>query len=91
MYLLACRLKIKMKLSFFAFNHKILYLTILIVYKKNLTQSDCTDCKIITIEGEGKSFFGGLSLIVVNVLKFNRNQVDMPTIYQSNRTKRPCS
>jgi hypothetical protein len=31
-----------------------LYLTMLIVCKKNLNQSNLTDCKIVTIEGEGK-------------------------------------
>jgi hypothetical protein len=40
-------------------NCKILYLTILIVRRKNLNQSDCTDCKIITIEGEEKAFLVG--------------------------------
>jgi hypothetical protein len=44
----------------------------LIVYRKNLNQNDLMDCKIITIEGEEKVFLVG-SLIVVNVLKFNRN------------------
>jgi hypothetical protein len=52
MYILACRIRIKMKQSFSAFNRKILYLTILIVCNKSLAQSDCTDWKIITIEGE---------------------------------------
>jgi hypothetical protein len=32
----------------------------LIDYKKNLSQRDLMDCKIITIEGEKKSFFGRL-------------------------------
>jgi hypothetical protein len=31
----------------------------LTVCRKNLTQSDFMDCKIITIEGEEKVFFGG--------------------------------
>jgi hypothetical protein len=31
------------------------------------------DCMIITIEGEEKCFFWWVALIVVNVLKFNRN------------------
>jgi hypothetical protein len=31
----------------------------LIVCRKNLSQSDRMDCKIITIEGEEKVFFGG--------------------------------
>jgi hypothetical protein len=53
-------------------NHKILYLTMLIVCRKNLSQSDVTDCKIIAIEGEEKVFWWG-ALIIVNVLKFNRN------------------
>jgi hypothetical protein len=33
----------------------------LIVCKQNLSQSDRTDCKIITIEGEKKALFGGES------------------------------
>jgi hypothetical protein len=44
----------------------------LIVCRKNLSQSDLMDCKIITLEGEEKVFLVG-ALIVVNVLKFNRN------------------
>jgi hypothetical protein len=63
---------IKMKLCFFNSNCKILYLTKLIVCRINLNQSDCTDCKIIIIEGEEKVFWWG-ARIVVNVLKFNRN------------------
>jgi hypothetical protein len=59
----------------------------LIVYRKNLSQSECTDCKIITIEKEKKVFWCG-ALIVVNVLKFNRNWVDRPTICQSVRMGR---
>jgi hypothetical protein len=47
---------IKMKLSFSTSNYKILYLTVLIVCRKNLSQSDHTGCKIITIEGEEKAF-----------------------------------
>jgi hypothetical protein len=43
---------------FSTYNRKILYLTMPIVCKKNLNQSDLTDCKIITIEGEEKVFFG---------------------------------
>jgi hypothetical protein len=31
----------------------------LIVYKKNPSQSDCIDCKIITIQGEEKDFLVG--------------------------------
>jgi hypothetical protein len=53
-------------------NYKILYLTMLIVCRKNLSQSDLTDCKIITIEGEEKVFWWG-AVIVVNVLKSNEN------------------
>jgi hypothetical protein len=45
------------------------------------------DCKIITIEGEEKVFWWGAQ-IIVNVLKFNRNQVDRPTICQSVRMGR---
>jgi hypothetical protein len=48
---------IKMKWCFFTSNRKILYLTMLIVCRKNLSQSDLTDLGIITIEGEEKSFF----------------------------------
>jgi hypothetical protein len=59
MYLLTCGPMIKMKGCFSTFNRKILYLTILIVCRKNLSQSDRMDCKIITIEGEKKVFFGG--------------------------------
>jgi hypothetical protein len=43
----------------------------LIVCRKNLSQSDHTDCKIIMIEGEEKGFLVGS--LVVNVLKFNRD------------------
>jgi hypothetical protein len=50
---------IKMKWFFFTSNRKILYLTILIGYRKNLNQSDLTDCKIIAIEGEEKVFLVG--------------------------------
>jgi hypothetical protein len=45
------------------------------------------DCKIIIFEGEEKVLWWG-ALIVVNVLKFNRNQVDRPTIFQSVRMER---
>jgi hypothetical protein len=48
---------IKMKWCFSTSNRKILYLNMLIVYKKNLNQSDLTDCKIITIEGEEMFFW----------------------------------
>jgi hypothetical protein len=44
----------------------------LTVCKKNLSQSDHMDCKIITIEGEEKVFLVG-AMVVFNVLKFNRN------------------
>jgi hypothetical protein len=40
-------------------NQRILYLTMLIVCRKNLSQSDRKDCKIITIEEEEKILFGG--------------------------------
>ena len=36
------------------FNCKVLYLIILIVCRKYCSQSDCMDCKTITIEGEEK-------------------------------------
>jgi hypothetical protein len=48
-----------------------LYLTMLIDCRKNLSQSDLTDCKITIIDG-GKKFFWWVALIVVNVLKFNK-------------------
>jgi hypothetical protein len=54
MYLLTCGPMIKMKGCFSTSNPKILYLTMLIVCRKNLNQSDYMDCKIITIEGEEK-------------------------------------
>jgi hypothetical protein len=60
------------EIMFFTSNRKILYLIMLIVCRKNLSQSDLTDCKIITIKEEEK-FFGQGALIVINVLKFNRN------------------
>jgi hypothetical protein len=54
-----------MKLFFSTFNHKILYLTIPIVCipmvcRTSLSQNDCTDCKIITCEGEEKVCLGGV-------------------------------
>jgi hypothetical protein len=60
------------EIMFSTSNCKILYLTMLIVFGNNLTQSDLTDCKIITVEGEEKVFWWG-ALIIVNVLKFNKN------------------
>jgi hypothetical protein len=51
---------IKMKWCFPTSNHKFLNLTMLIEYKKNLSQRDLMDCKFITIEGEKKSIFGRL-------------------------------
>jgi hypothetical protein len=51
-YLLTCGPMIKMKLCFSTSNHKILYLTMLIVCRKNLSQSNLMDCNIITNEGE---------------------------------------
>jgi hypothetical protein len=62
---------IKMKLCFSTSNRKILYLTMLIVSRKNLNQSNLIDCKIIIIEGEEKVFWWG-ALIVVNISKFNK-------------------
>jgi hypothetical protein len=58
------------EMIFSTFNCEILYLTIPIVCRKNLTQSHHTDCKIVTIEEEEKVFFCG---DIDNVLKFNRN------------------
>jgi hypothetical protein len=45
-----------MKQCLSTFNYKILYLTILTVQSKNLNQIDCSNCKIITIEGNEKVF-----------------------------------
>jgi hypothetical protein len=63
---------IKMIQFFSTSRYKILYLTMLLVCRKNLSQSDRTDCKIITFEGEEKVFWWGAQ-VIVNVLKFNRN------------------
>jgi hypothetical protein len=57
MYLLTCVAMIKMKLCYSTSNHKILYLIMTIVCRKNLNQSNLMDCKIITIEREEKVFF----------------------------------
>jgi hypothetical protein len=58
-YLLTCGSMIKMKWCFSTSNRKILYLTMPIVCRKKLSQSDHMDCKIITIEGEEKVFLVG--------------------------------
>jgi hypothetical protein len=52
MYLLTSGAMIKMEQCFSTSNQKILYLTILLVYRKNLSQSNLIDCKIIIIERE---------------------------------------
>jgi hypothetical protein len=52
MYLLACRIMIKIKQIFSTFNYKILYLTIQKVCREKLSLSDSTDCMITTIEEE---------------------------------------
>jgi hypothetical protein len=49
-----------MKWFLFAFKRKILYLTIIIICKKNLGQSGHTDCKILTIKWEKQVFVGGV-------------------------------
>jgi hypothetical protein len=54
----------KNEMMFSTTNHKILYLIMLIVYRKNLSQTDLMDCKIIIIEGEA---------LIVNVLNLNRS------------------
>ena len=59
----------------------------IIVCRKNLSQSDRTDCKTITIEGEERDNWRG-AWVVDNVLKFNRNLVGKPTICQSVRMGR---
>jgi hypothetical protein len=73
MYLLTCGPMIKMKLSFSTSNYKIFYLTMLIDCRKNLSQSDLTNCKIITIEGEEKVLLVGIPNHC-QCLKFNRNR-----------------
>jgi hypothetical protein len=45
-----------MKWLFSISNHKIICLIMLKVYRINPSQSDCTACKTITIEGERKVF-----------------------------------
>jgi hypothetical protein len=57
MYLISSRIKIKKEWFFSTFNHKILNLTIPVVCRKNLNQSDHTDCKIITIDGNKRVSF----------------------------------
>ena len=47
------------EMMFFYFQCKIFYLTMLIVCKKHLSQSDLMDCKIITTEREEKVFLEG--------------------------------
>jgi hypothetical protein len=59
MYLFSKRINIKMKIFFSTSNCKILFLIILIVCRKNLSQSGCTDCKIIKTKMK-KLFFGGV-------------------------------
>ena len=58
-----------------------------IVRRINLSQNDLMDCKIIKLKGEEKVILVG-SLIVVNVLKFNKNNVDRPILCQSVRMER---
>jgi hypothetical protein len=58
MYLLTCA-NDQNEMMFSTSNRKILYLTILIVCRKNLNQRDLTDCKIITIEGGKKVLLVG--------------------------------
>jgi hypothetical protein len=65
MYLFACKIMIKMKWFFSTSNHKILYLTTLIVCRRNPIQSYCTDCKIIIIEGEEIFFWGVPRLLLM--------------------------
>jgi hypothetical protein len=49
---------IKMKWCFSTSNCKILYLTMLVDCRRNLSQSDLMECKIITIEKKEKVFGG---------------------------------
>jgi hypothetical protein len=44
------------EMMFSTSNRKILYLTMQMVCRNNLSQSDQTDCKVITIEEEEKVF-----------------------------------
>ena len=55
-YFFACKIRSKWN-DFFTFNGKILYFTIPIVFRKNLSQSDHTDCNIIKIEGKEKKIW----------------------------------
>jgi hypothetical protein len=64
MYLFACRIKVRMKYLFTTFNHKILNLTILTLCKKNLSQSDCIDQKIIIYERKRKVLWMGESRLM---------------------------
>jgi hypothetical protein len=47
------------EMIFFYFQPEDLYLTMLILCRKNLNWSDRMDCKIITIEGEEKALVVG--------------------------------
>jgi hypothetical protein len=73
MYLFAGKIKIKMKCFFSHFNCEILYLTLRVLCRKDLSQSGYMDCKIVAIEEEDFYFVRWNARIIVNTLKFNRN------------------
>jgi hypothetical protein len=78
MYLLTSKPMIKIKWFFSTFNHKILYCANNL--SKNLSQSDRMDCKIITIEGEGKVFTWKHKLLSTfwNLIEIRRISYIMP-------------
>jgi hypothetical protein len=43
---------------------EVVFLTLLIVCRKNLSQSDLMDCKIVSIEGAEKIFWWGARIVV---------------------------
>jgi hypothetical protein len=59
-----------MKWFFFTFNRKILYLAIVVVCRKKLTERDRTDCKIVIVEEEEEAFRMDIKLIMDNLLNF---------------------
>jgi hypothetical protein len=61
MYLFACRIKIKMKQTFLLSTMRSCNMLIQQCVEKNLSQSSCTDCKIITIKNEEKDYWVGCS------------------------------
>jgi hypothetical protein len=72
MYLLIYGAMIKMKWCFSTTNCKILYLTMLIVCRKISLKVTSRIARLLQLKWKKKFFWWG-ALIVVNVLKFNRN------------------